>query len=89
MTEFVLNCAEITERKQIHEKLAAGLSFPDWYGGNLDALYDCLTGITADTCVILRDFDVLEERFGKYAASVKKVMKKAAEDNPKLSFVTE
>ncbi|MBQ4164806.1 MAG: barstar family protein [Oscillospiraceae bacterium] len=89
MTEFVLNGAEITERKQIHEKLALGLSFPDWYGGNLDALYDCLTGITADTRVVLRDFDVLEERLGKYATSVKKVMKKAAEDNPKLSFVTE
>ncbi len=28
--------------KQMHEALAAGLSFPDYYGKNLDALDECI-----------------------------------------------
>ena len=28
--------------------------FPDYYGGNLDALYDCLTDISSDTAVDIR-----------------------------------
>ncbi|TVT50392.1 barstar family protein [Amycolatopsis cynarae] len=28
------------------EAIAAALSFPDWFGRNLDALYDCLTDLS-------------------------------------------
>ena len=30
------------------------MKFPDYYGGNLDALYDCLTDISSDTAVDIR-----------------------------------
>ena len=30
------------------------MKFPDYYGGNLDALYDCLTDISIDTAVDIR-----------------------------------
>lgn len=33
-----------TSRELLLAKLASDLHFPDWFGGNLDALYDLLTG---------------------------------------------
>ncbi len=38
-------------RREIHEYIAEKMAFPDYYGHNLDALYDCLTDITEPTAV--------------------------------------
>ncbi len=81
MKEIVLDCAEITDKKQLHELIAEGLQFPDWYGGNLDALYDCLTGVYDETHIILKSFAKLQTNLGSYALSVRKVLMKADEDN--------
>lgn len=45
MNEITLNCAGLETKAQLHGALAEALSFPDWYGKNLDALYDCLTDL--------------------------------------------
>lgn len=36
-------------RKDEHDYLKEELDFPDYYGRNLDALYDCLTEIGIET----------------------------------------
>jgi RNAse (barnase) inhibitor barstar len=35
-----------------HDYLADALNFPDYYGKNLDALYDCLCEIEADIEIV-------------------------------------
>lgn len=84
MREFTLDCTQITDKTDLHKTLCEGLNFPDWYGNNLDALYDCLTGITDDICIIVDGFDDLEEKLGKYALSMRKAMLQAADDNEKI-----
>lgn len=42
MKEFVLDCAKMTDKETAHEYLAHELSFPSYYGKNLDALHDSL-----------------------------------------------
>ena len=39
-------------KKNGHDYLAEALNFPDYYGKNLDALYDCLCEIEADIEII-------------------------------------
>ncbi len=39
-------------RKDGHDYLADALDFPDYYGKNLDALYDCLCEIEADIEIV-------------------------------------
>ena len=43
MRKITIDCKTIADRTDMHECLARELDFPDWYGKNLDALYDCLT----------------------------------------------
>ena len=38
-------------RREIHEYIAEKMAFPEYYGHNLDALYDCLTDISEPTAV--------------------------------------
>lgn len=87
MKEIILDCAEITDKKQLHALIAEKLNFPDWYGGNLDALYDCLTGVYDEINIVLKNFARLEENLGSYALSVRKVLLKADEDNERITAV--
>ena len=36
------------ELAELHDQLAEHLHFPEWYGKNLDALFDCLTTMTQE-----------------------------------------
>lgn len=40
----------------MHRLFAKALQFPDWYGNNLDALYDLLTDLEEPTHVVLRNY---------------------------------
>ena len=39
-------------KKEGHDYLMKSLNFPDYYGKNLDALYDCLTEISCEVELI-------------------------------------
>ena len=54
---YRIDCSGIDCSRELHRKIALVLSFPDWYGYNLDALYDCLTEIGAPTHLILCNWD--------------------------------
>lgn len=38
-----LDAEDWEDRALAHRQIAAALDFPDWYGSNLDALFDCLS----------------------------------------------
>lgn len=56
MKEIIIDCAGITEKEALIDLFAKKLAFANWFGGNLDALYDCLTDLPEPTHVILRNF---------------------------------
>ncbi len=85
MKEITINLAPVSDKKELHALLSKALAFPEWYGGNLDALYDCLTGVFEETEITIINFGSLEERLGQYALSFRKVMSKADEDNERVN----
>jgi RNAse (barnase) inhibitor barstar len=42
--EHPMDGTRIRSKDEFYDAVAAALSFPDWFGRNLDALYDCLPG---------------------------------------------
>ncbi len=58
-----LDCKRMREKKAAHEYIAEALGFPEYYGHNLDALYDCLHE-TGECRIILQDTCALDSDFG-------------------------
>lgn len=85
MKKITIDLAPVCDKAELHDLLYRSLDFPEWYGGNLDALYDCLTGVFEKTEITIENFDLLEERMGQYALSFRKVMEKADEDNERVN----
>ena len=57
MNEYRIDCSLIPDAQVFHRILAQTLPFPDWYGHNLDALFDCLTELEEPVRLILENWD--------------------------------
>ena len=53
MEEKIIDCSSICTKEDLHRIFRETLSFPDWYGNNLDALHDCLTSLPEETDLTL------------------------------------
>lgn len=82
MKEITVNCAEIGSMQQLHETLARELSFPEWYGKNLDALHDCLTAICEDTKITFLHFPALPFP----SVGLLRVLRDSENENPHLEI---
>ena len=82
MKEVIIHGAAVTAMADIHRILAEELEFPEWYGGNLDALHDCLTEL-ADVELVLIGWP--DEG---YLARVRSVIVSAVWENDSLSLKT-
>lgn len=78
---IVLDAANMTEKEATHAYLKKALALPDYYGSNLDALYDCLTELE-DTEIQFVNLDAA----GGYFAKVLSVFQEAQEENPRLQI---
>lgn len=87
MIEVRLDGEEIRDKEQLHSLLSDAFGFPAWYGANLDALYDCLTDISADTRLVISHSDKLAENLGIYKEKLFRVLYQASENNPKFTLV--
>lgn len=87
MKTYTLFCKDITTKEALHEALAQLMEFPEYYGKNLDALYDVLTDITEDVELEIMDFDCLTEALGKYATSFERVLVDATKENEHLTVI--
>lgn len=53
MRTIVIDFRDFENARKLHEFLACHLDFPDYYGRNLDALFDVLSTEARDTSVLV------------------------------------
>ena len=76
--EYILDVSELKSCGAFHARLKETLSFPVWYGGNLDAMYDCLTDLPRGTVLRIRGMAALEAHLGpRYTAKLRRVLNDA------------
>ncbi len=85
----ILSGTEIKNREMLHSILKDSLSLPEWYGRNLDALYDCLTEIQEITEIQVLQKSNLEKHLGRYANYLIKVIEQAKKENPRICLKLE
>lgn len=89
MRMAVLDGGAFSSREELHAGLAESLQLPEWYGGNLDALADCLGDLCEETELRICRSGLLRERLGDYAPRLFGLLRGQAEENSRLSVIIE
>ena len=65
MKQLILDFKDFEDRREVHEYIARCLDFPDYYGHNLDALFDLLSVYQGEelTVYLFTDGKRFEEGF--------------------------
>lgn len=86
MQQVYLNGSEFESPQEVHEFLARELDFPEYYGGNLSALYDVLTDISDDTRIVVNLSGVEDDELLDTLERMVEVMTDAADENEYLEI---
>ena len=87
MAEIVLDGLEIQSMEEVHDLFARTLNLPEWYGRNLDALFDCLTEGGAPVAVRLLHKDALKERLGRRGRALIHLLRRASKETPRVTLL--
>lgn len=88
MIQVCIDAADCRSRQELHRVFAQTLSFPAWYGNNLDAMHDCLTDCRRDVTLTLRHTDALKENLGPYADCLLRMLRDVTVENSHFRLVT-
>ena len=86
VTVHRIDCTKMTDRDTLHTYLKETLELPEYYGRNLDALFDCLTELDQPTRLEISHPHCLLP-LGNYAEALMSTFQDAALENPNLSLV--
>ena len=83
--ELIIDGSALPEAAAVHDLFTRALDLPEWYGRNLDALYDVLTERGEPLRLLVRNREALAE----YAEVLLRTLAEAAAENPALELVYE
>ena len=82
-----LDCRKMTDKQATHAYLKQALALPDYYGNNLDALYDLMTDREEETVLVLGYWRQLGALLGDYGISLLETLREASEAHPKVEII--
>ncbi len=78
MKVFLLDGKDMTSLDAAYDVISRELSLPEYFGRNLDALYDCLTELSSEGTVIFVNTAILEENLPEKADAILDCFRDAA-----------
>ena len=82
MKQIILDGNVLADAAKVHDYLMEMLSFPEYYGKNLDALHDCLTDL-ADVEIMI----TAPEEDGAIFQRILRVFKSAENENASIKLI--
>ena len=82
MNHFILDFSEIKTVLELHQYLKEVFGLPEYYGNNMDALWDCLSCCYDEsTAIELRNLDTLKKRLEKTTHTMLEVFQDLHEED--------
>ena len=86
---YIIDLSGVQDKADLHELLAHSLPLPPYYGRNLDALYDCLTGPHRTWNITFTGCEAAEHALKSYFTGFKETFADAEEltDSVQAAFL--
>lgn len=84
MIKIILNGKRMINKEMAHQHIKCKLKTPEYYGENLDALWDVLSTWDRPTKIIFINADFTIENLGDYGKSIISVFQDASEENDNI-----
>lgn len=85
MKEIILNGDKMSDSKLTHIYLKRKLQLPEYYGGNLDALWDLLSTESREIKIVIINTDSITKKMGFYGESLLHLFLEVCTENPKIT----
>ncbi|MDO5476476.1 MAG: metallophosphoesterase [Eubacteriales bacterium] len=85
MKEYIVDLSGVMDLDDLHQRFQNALALPQWYGGNLDALYDVLTEMPVPAQIRILSQKDLPGELQDYFARLQTVLRDAEAETPGLS----
>ena len=89
MDEYLIDLSGVTDRDSLHQCLRDALPLPEWYGNNLDALYDSMTEMSVPVTIRFLESEKAQDRLGDYFEMFRRVLQDVQSDLPGLTVFFE
>lgn len=89
MKNIVIDFSKCKYPMDLHNEIRGKLELPEWYGNNLDALWDILTGFIEtpiDINVIFKPATKATENLKETVLKIIETFKEAAEEDEEIKF---
>ncbi len=86
MNIITLRGIDFASVEELQDYLQEALEAPEYYGRNLDALYDVLTDVTQETVIRIDTDDMENEEMADYFGRLIRVCRDASAANPSLTL---
>jgi barstar (barnase inhibitor) superfamily len=83
MKIVILDAKKMLEKEKMHEYFTKKFGLPEYYGKNLDALFDCLCEINEPTLIKLKNENVLD---GATKESLTQLFRDVCSENALVKF---
>jgi len=87
MKTINLNGARMTDKAATHAYLKRKLALPDYYGENLDALWDCLSTDFSGKTITIHKVEKITDNLGPYGEALIRLFQDAAAENHELVVI--
>jgi len=89
MRSIKIDGTMLCDKIQTMNYIAELFGFAEYFGMNLDALYDCLNDICEPTYIVINNIDAIIQNLGNYGDKLLMVIKDATEVNNMLQLCTD
>ena len=73
---YTIDFSGVEHYLEMHYVIKTSLDFPDYYGCNWDAFWDCLTDMYGEPmCIEIKGLDVIKQKFGDSADMIVDILK--------------
>ena len=83
ITLELTGCSSVGE---VHECIKRTFGFPEYYGENWDAMWDCMDGLFDRREIVVRGFRTLPPEAQDYSRPLLEILEELHRENPEITY---